>query len=820
MYGTKYLPALIVAPALIGSLAHAQTASIPPYEALVNKYCIACHSEKLKTAGVVLDKRDFADVVKDAGLWERVIRKLNAGEMPPSGLPRPPKQDVAALVSYLETTLDKNAALHPNPGRTLIHRMNRAEYGVAVKDVLGLDYDASELLPPDDSANGFDNIAQMLTISPALLERYLAASAKVSAIAVGDPSAGVTATTYRPRPDLSQDIHIEGTPIGTVGGLVAHHYFPVDGDYEFQPKMSRSILAVVHGLEDPHFAEVSIDDVRVKLVHFGGLAEDIRSHLNAAQTADSVDARLKFRLRVPAGPHTVAVAFERQAPAQTAEVFQQFLRTAYDTNETKGSPHIDKLLIIGPYKTTGPGDTLSRRTIFVCQPADPREELPCARKILATLAAKAYRRPVNENDTETLLSFYQQARNAGGNFDKGIEVAIRRIISGPEFVFRVESDPANVPENTPYRINDLELASRLSFFLWSTIPDDQLIQLGIQKKLHEPQVLRQQVIRMLADPKAEALITNFADQWLFLRNLRGVEPDPELFPDFDDNLRQSMIRETELLFQSIMKEDRPVSDLLTADYTFLNERLARHYGVPGIYGDRYRRVAITDDARKGLLGQGSILTLTSVAIRTSPVTRGKFVLTNLLGTPPPPPPPNVPALKESKTGIVATMRERMTEHRANAFCAGCHKLMDPIGFSMENFDAVGRWRSKDGASPIDAADTLFDGSKINGVVDLRNFLVAKKDVFVQTAAEKLLTYALGRTVDYYDMPAVRSILHSASADSYRFSSIVLGIVNSVPFQMRMKITQPPESTASNGMSKPAEAVVDGTAKAIARAAIQ
>jgi len=494
---------------------------------------------------------------------------------------------------------------------------------------------------------------------------------------------------------------------------------------------------------------------------------------------------MQFRIPVKAGPHKVAVAFLRQSSAQTAEIWQQYQRTAIDANETKGFPHLDKITIEGPYNATGPGDTPSRHRIFSCRPTSDKDEVTCAKQILTSLARKAYRRPITDTDTEKLLTFFQRGRNQG-SFDQGIEMGIRRIISGPEFVFRTEVDPAGVAPETPYRISDIELASRLSFFLWSTIPDDTLFDLAKQNKLKEPATLEQQVRRMMGDARADALVSNFAAQWLQLRNLRGIIPDPDVFPDFDDNLRQALAKETELLFGSIMREDRPVTDLLTADYTFVNERLAKLYGIPDIYGDQYRRVHITDDTRKGLLGQASVLTLTSVATRTSPVQRGKWVLINLLGTPPPPPPPNVPALKEDAAAKALTMRDRMTAHRANPFCATCHKVMDPIGFSMENYDAVGRWRDTDGDAKIDAADTMFDGSRVDGVAGLRNFLLSRKEVFIQTMTEKLMTYALGRAVDYRDMPAIRTILKDASAKDYRFSSIVLGIVRSPQFQMRMK----------------------------------
>ncbi len=771
-----------------------QAPSVAPAD-VVNKYCVSCHSEKLKTGGLVLEHLDVSNVSANARVWEKVIRKVETGSMPPLGMPRPDQRTLTGFTGYLATALDQAAADKVNPGRTLIHRLNRTEYANVIKDLLALDIDVSNLLPPDDSADGFDNIAQVLTISPALLERYLSASAKVSALAVGDPSIAPITTTYRVKPDLSQDQNIEGLPVGTVGGIVFQHNFPLDGEYAIEPKISRSILGIVHGMEDHHSLEVTLDGKRVRLAQFGGLEDDTKSHLEGTRTADLVDARFAFRLPVKAGPHTIGVAFLRPTVAQTAEVWQQYQRTAIDSNETKGAPHLDKVNVTGPFQATGPGDTPSRRAIFICRPAPGADALPCARRILGELARRAYRRPVNDNDLEDLLSFYQRGRNNKGTFDQGIEMALRRLISGPEFVFRLEADPANAPANAPYRISDLELASRLSFFLWSTIPDNQLLTLASQGKLKDPAILEQQVQRMLADPRSQALVENFAAQWLQLRNIRGLVPDPDVFPDFDDNLRSSLVKETEMLFSSIMKEDRPVGDLLTADYTFVNERLARHYGIPNIYGARFRRVHLDNEVRRGLLGQGSILALTSVAIRTSPVARGKWVLTNLIGTPPPPPPPNVPALPENKGGKTQSMRERMTAHRANPFCASCHKTMDPIGFSMENFDAVGRYRLKDGDNQIDAADVMFDGTKVDGAVGLRNFLTARPEVFVQTFTEKLLTYAIGRAVDYYDMPAVRKIIRDAAPNNYKFSSVVTGIIRSAPFQMRMKVETSAESAA-------------------------
>jgi mono/diheme cytochrome c family protein len=791
------------------SPASAPASSPEQYSAMTKKYCIGCHNEKTKTAGLVLEKRDLSQVASEAPLWEKVVRKLRAGEMPPSGMPRPDKASLDSFAGYLEDTLDQAFAAHANPGRVMVHRLNRTEYSNAVRDVLRFDVDTSTLLPPDDSASGFDNIAQALTLSPVLMDRYVSASAKIARMAVGDPQVGVSTAAYRPTPDLSQDQHIEGLPLGTVGGLVAKHYFPLDGEYVFEPKISRSINGVAHGLEDVHALEVTIDGARVSLVHFGGVEEDGASHRNGKEAADLIDARFVFRMKVSAGTHTVGLAFLRHSAAQAASVWQQFLNTTIDTNETSGAPHLDKVIIAGPFNASGPGDTPSRRAIFICRASAEKDELPCARKILTNLARKAYRRPVNGADMETLLSLYQNRRNNKGTFEQGIEMAIRRVISGPEFLFRIESDPATGDPKAPYRISDIELASRLSFFLWSTVPDDQLYNVAVAGKLHEQPVLEAQVRRMLADPKANALVSNFADQWLQLRNLRGVVPDPTIFPDFDDNLRQAMVRETELLFGNVMRQNRPVTELLTADYTFINERLARHYGIPGIYGDRYRKIAITDESRKGLLGQASILTLTSVAIRTSPVGRGKWILINMLGTPPAPPPPNVPALNEAKGEKPLSMRERMAAHRANPVCATCHKVMDPIGFSLENFDAVGRWRMTDNGARIDAADSMYDGTKVEGAVGLREFLLnrggAQGEVFIQTVTEKLLTYALGRPVDYYDMPAVRKIVRESAKNNYRFADLILGIVSSTSFEMRVKGLSQAESASAKPAERPVAA---------------
>jgi hypothetical protein len=708
--------------------------------------------------------------------------------MPPQGVRRPDEAGYQQLIGSLETALDRAAAAAPNPGRPLLHRLNRAEYANAIRDLLDLQIDAAVLLPADDSAYGFDNISDVLGVSPSLQERYLSAAEKISEAAVGDAAAGRITDTYRVRQDLSQDQHIEGLPLGTVGGALVRHTFPLDGEYDLQIRFFRTNFGNLRGLEHPHAVEVTLDGQRVRLATIGGDADLAAAFDKPTETADAIDARFAIRLPVKAGPHTVAVSFvENLALAGTARL-QPFLRSSADTLDWTGRPHLDRLTITGPFNATGPGDTPSRRRIFVCRPANERDasEAGCAKQIIATLARRAFRQPVRDADLQPILDLYRSARREG-SFERGIQSALQLILASPKFIFRVEQDPANVGPGGVYRLGGLELASRLSFFLWSSIPDDELLAAASQGKLGDRVELNRQVRRMLADPKSDALVANFAGQWLQLRNLKTLLPNSDEFPDFDDNLRQAFARETELFFESVMREDRSVLDLLTADYTFVNERLAKHYGIPGVYGSHFRRVTLApgDDARRGLLGKGSILAVTSHATRTSPVNRGKWVLENVLGTPPAPPPPNVPTLKENEPGETPkTMREQMTRHRADPVCASCHKVMDPIGFALENFDAVGAWRSREAGGPIDASGELADGSAVDGVAALRRALVSHPEVFVSTLTEKLLTYSLGRGLDYPDMPAVRAIVAAAASDGYRFSSIVLGIVNSTPFQMR------------------------------------
>jgi hypothetical protein len=637
-----------------------------------------------------------------------------------------------------------------------------------------------------------------------LLERYISASRKVSRLAVGDPTQGAVAQTFRTRPDLSQDKRVEGMPLGTRGGLLMHYNFPLDGKYAIKVVLARNTVDVIRGLEEAHQIEILVDGARVFLASVGGTSDTEALVQNPAVARMMIESRLQARVPVKAGPRTVAVTFLQHNAAEDDFILEPFLRTTLDPVNEAGLPHIDQVVVAGPYDATGPGDTPSRRKIFLCHPANASEEVGCAKKILSTLARRAYRRPVTPADTETLLSFYQAGRNQGGSFDAGIERALRLILSSPEFVFRFERDPATVADGGSYRVGDLELASRLSFFLWSSLPDDELLNLAAAGKLSDPATLDQQVRRMLSDPRSQALANNFAAQWLYLRNLKNFAPDPNDFPDFDDNLRRDLLTETEMFFASIVNEDRNVVDLLNANYTFVNERLAQHYGIPDVYGPRFRRVTLTGEERRGLLGQGSILTVTSIATRTSPVLRGKWILTNILGTPPPAPPPNVPALKENNEGGKAmSVRQRLEEHRKNPSCASCHKIMDPLGFALENFDATGQWRAKsEDGSPIDASGVLLDGSKVDGPTTLRGSLLSRPNVFVTTLTEKLMTYALGRGVDYNDEPAIRAIVARAASDNYRFSDLVSGIVKSPPFRMKIKtapdVASPPVKTASLG----------------------
>ena len=778
--------------------------------ATLNRYCVGCHNSRVKTTatanGVVFDTADATRLTADSAMWEKVIRKLRAGAMPPAGLPRPDPAAQTALISYLETTLDRAAAEHPDPGRQSPHRLNRAEYANAIRDLLALQVDTSTMLPPDDSADGFDNNADVLAVSPALLERYLSAAATISALAVGDPTIIAGSETYRIRGDASQTGQDEHLPPGTRGGLMAMHTFPLDGEYVIKVKLLEINLGSIRGLEYENQLEVTVDGERVLLAPVGGEHDYTESSLNATNVVNSLAERLQVRVKVRAGQRPVGAAFLQKPAAQGGNRLQSFMRSTLIATDHTGLPHVENVTITGPFNPTGVTDTPSRRRLFVCRPAQAREEAAsasakasagsrrssrevqasedgCAKKIVSTLARRAYRRPVTDADMTSLMAFYESGRREG-SFERGIELATRAVLVSPKFIFRVERDPAGVAPGAAFRVSDLDLASRLSFFLWSSIPDDELIDLAARGQLGKPAVLDAQVRRMLADPRASALVANFAGQWLHIRNLRSTTPDKNDFPDFDDNLRQAFERELNLFVGSIITEDRSALDLMTADYTFVNERLAKHYRIPNVYGPDFRRVTLTDDARRGLLGKGGILLVTSHADRTSPVVRGKWILENLIGSPPPPPPSVVPPFPEEKPGAQNSVRARMEMHRASPACAGCHRIMDPLGLAMENFDAVGTWRTRDAGAPIDASGELMDGTRINGVVGLRESLLSRPDLLVGTMTEKLMTYALGRTLEAPDMPAVRSIVRAASRENYRFSAIVRGIVTSVPFQMR------------------------------------
>jgi mono/diheme cytochrome c family protein len=775
------------------------TASAPAsdsasYRGTVDQYCVTCHNARLKTGDLVLEGLDMSRVAGDAAVWEKVVRKLRAGVMPPQGARHPGEATMHGLIAWLEAELDRAADARPDPGRPLLHRLNRAEYRNAIRDLLALDVDVTTLLPPDDSAYGFDNISDVLGVSPSLQERYLAAAGRISRLAVGDIQMRPASETYRVRQDLSQNQHIDGLPLGTVGGLRVQHTFPLDAEYEFQTKLYRTNLNIVRGLEYPTEFEIAIDGRAIHTVTIGGNADLAAMFDKPTDTGDAVELRMRVRVPVTAGAHDVTAAFIGNMPLKDTVRLQPFIRSSADNFDWAGWPHIQTFTVTGPFNAKGQGDTPSRRAIFSClpraesrgRPGNGKSDRACANEILTRLARRAYRQPVGKAEMQPIMRLYDEARKPkGSTFERGIQRGLERILASPLFAFRAERDPDGVVPGVPYRVPDLELASRLSFFLWSSIPDEELLTLAAQRKLSDPVTLERQVRRMLADERSSALVSNFAGQWLHLRNVRTVQPNSDEFPDFDDNLRQAFRRETELLFESLIRDDRSVLDLLRADYTFVNERLARHYGIPGVYGSRFRRVSVTEEARKGLLGHGSVLSVTSHAERTSPVLRGKWVLENLLGLPVPPPPGDVPQLQGAGEGEKPkTLREQMALHRVSPTCASCHKVMDPVGFALENFDVVGAWRTEEPGGPIDASGQLADGRQVDGVVTLRNAILDRPEIFVTTMTEKMMTYALGRGVDVADMPAVRRVVRETKMTDYRFSSVVMGIVTSVPFQMR------------------------------------
>ena len=753
-------------------------------QALIDRYCAGCHNDRLETGGFSLDSLDVAEVAAHPEQWEKVVRKLRAGAMPPRPRPRPDDATYGAFRAWLEGELDAAATADPNPGRTeTFHRLSRTEYRNAVRDLLALDVSVDDLLPADDTSYGFDNIAGVLGVSPTLMDRYLSAGRKISRLAVASPVPSPTAEIFRVASDLGQDARMEGLPFGTRGGMLVEYNFPEDAEYVIEVLPDGPLRI------EPHDLEITIDGERIELLRVGKSPDqDDPRGLYVPEIED-----LEVRVPVTAGPHEVGIAFLRKTSAEPEGLRKLYLRPF--TGEGSGGdsryqPYVESVTIAGPYESSGSrpiDETPSREQIFRCRPdadATADAENACAHEILSTLARRAFRRPVDDEDIGRLLVFYERGR-AGGSFDTGIEMALRRLLVSPEFLFRVERDPDGAAAGASYRVSDLELASRLSFFLWSSIPDEELLDLAERGELSDATTFDGQVERMLADPRSEALTSNFAGQWLTLRNAAAVQPDEDIFPDFGEALRRAFRRETELLFDSVLRENRSTLDLLAADYTFVNERLARHYGIPGVRGSHFRRVGLDETARGGLLGHGSILTVTSYANRTSPVNRGKWVLENILGTPPPPPPPNVPELATAEGGQALSMREAMAQHRANPVCASCHQLMDPVGLSLENFDAIGRWRDRsETKQTIDASGELPDGATFDGPAELKAALLSHPDRFVTTVTEKLLIYALGRGVEYYDAPTVRAIVREAADDDYRLSTLIKGIVRSMPFQMR------------------------------------
>jgi mono/diheme cytochrome c family protein len=769
---------------------------------VVGRYCADCHSNAEREGDLVLENPDLLNPAAQRAKWEKVIHKLGAGLMPPPGEPRPNDEAVASLVSYLETTLDASA---PKPAGPPVRRLTRAAYGNAVRDLLGFPIDTEALLPPDITSNGFDNISDTLKTSPLLLERYLTVGLRVAGLGVGDTKLGPQATEYLPRLDLSQNDWIEGLPLGTRGGLIAEHYFPTDAEYEIRPALWRATGSTIRGVEGfktPFEFQILIDGVVVHSAEIGGAEDDALSNRDIGSAVTQVGERLPVRLPVSAGLHRVGVTFVMKSFALQQKILDPPKADLPIGNDAYGWPMITRVLVAGPYESTGPGDTPTRRAIFTCQPGASMSDAACAEQILGRLALRAYGRPLNEQDLKTLRDLYARGSDNGRDFEAGIQIGLARILSGPEFLLYHGVTEDGAVTAGDHQDDGVTLASRLALFLWNSIPDDSLREDAIAGRLADSKVLEAQVRRMLADPRAETLVTDFAEQWLQLRLVGSKSPDPRRFPSFDDNLRRDMLHETELFLESVLLEDKSVLDLLRADYTFVNERLADHYGVDGVFGDAFRRVTLQDPNRRGLLGQGSILFQTSVANRTSPVFRGKWIMTNIFNSPPPPPPPNVPPLEESiKSSAPHSVRERLEQHRKAPVCAGCHAIIDPPGLALENFDPIGRWRETDSGQAVDATTTLPGGIAVSGPSGLRKALLNRPELFVSTFTEKLMTYALGRRLEAEDMPSVRRIVREAARDDYRFSAIVLGIVRSAQFQQKARFaTSATQTVADNRAS--------------------
>jgi hypothetical protein len=804
-FGAGGAVAAAAAVALVVATQRSPDAVLHERWAMVDRYCVDCHNDAELTGGISFEGLKPDNVVADARVWEAAIRKLRLGMMPPREEPQPEPELREEFVVALESTLDAAAAARPYAGSEAVHRLNRAEYANAVRDLFGVEIDVAELLPSDGGDFGFDNIASVLTTSPLLLERYLTAALRIADAALGNVDAAPTAATFKIPVEVTQNQHMAGLPLGTRGGTVVRHNFPADAEYVFSGRLLNTVAegyAGVEGHDEPHEFIITIDGEQVFSAQVGGPEDHAQNSADFLVARAMIDERMTSpRLPITAGQHEVGFTWVER-PAVEQNVWQPPLRATQEVHNPSGLPRLETVAIEGPYEATGVSPTPSREQILVCQPQSEAEESACAERIFATLAKRAFRRPVDAEDIAPSLEFFAQAREEEGNFEAGIRAGVARILVSPSFLYRTEYDPADLTAGSTHRVSDVELASRLSFFLWSSVPDDELLELAADGRLNSASVLEAQVRRMIADPRADALVANFTGQWLQLRNLeQRVVPDLLLFPDFDDNLRKAFRRETELLFANVLREDRSVVELLTANYTFVNERLARHYGIAGVYGDRFRRVEHSDPNRHGLLGHGSILSLTSAATRTSPIIRGKYLMSNFLNSPPPLPPAVVPALEDSAPkDRPSTVREQLELHRANPNCAVCHRTLDPLGFALENFDAVGQWQDRtiDGL-PIDAAGVLADGTPVDGPQELRAALTAKPEIFAGAVAEKLLIYALGRGLEPADMPVVRGILRNAAKDDYRLSSIVLGIVDSLPFQMRTK------SGASNALSTIAQA---------------
>jgi mono/diheme cytochrome c family protein len=790
------------------------------YRAWLNQNCVGCHNNRVKQPAddpINLESASTENVLPNAATWERVVRKLAVRAMPPPGSRHPSEPEYVAFTTWLTTSLDRAWAGKATPGRFVVHRLNRSEYGNAVRDLLALDFDVNQLLPSDGADFGFDNIASALKTSPMLLERYLAAAQRVSLLAVGDTTVPPGNTEYPLSREFTQSGYIEGLPLGTRGGTVIRHIFPADGEYKLSGRLVRGVeegYAGVEGNDLPHTFVITVDGAEVYSTQIGGLKDNEVQARDMNEARTMIDARMSGRVRLTAGEHEVGYTW-RERPSERQDVWQPARRDSQEVHLITGLPRLKAVMVEGPYKVTGISQTPSREKIFICRPASAKgsgaaspesaEESACASKILTNLARRAYRRPVTAADVEAPLKFYRRSRDAGGNFDAGIRSGLARILASPSFLYRVERDPVGLRAGAGHAVSDVELASRLSFFLWSSIPDEKLLNLAVTGQLRQPGVLDAQVRRMIEDERVEALVSNFAGQWLQLRNLESkVSPDLLMFPDFDDNTRRAFRRETEMLFGNILRENRSVLELMSANYTFLNERLAKHYGIPGVYGERFRMVKLTDPNRFGLLGQGSILSLTAVATRTSPVYRGKYILSTFLDTPPIPPPPNVPTLEESnKTGAVKakTLREQVEAHRAQQPCAGCHRTIDPPGFALEHFNSVGQWRDRDelGRS-IDSAGVLADGTNVDGPVAMREAILKRPEAFATVLTTRLLTYALGRGLEPSDMSVVRRIVRNSARDEYRFGSIISGIVESSVFQMRTRL-EPSEPTNTVAQAK-------------------